>query len=75
MTLTQTKHMAGGNTHPRLTPADVHSMFIPVPSDDKVQDRIAHTQVANRADARKLKAHAELVWSAAKQRFGDDLVA
>jgi type I restriction enzyme, S subunit len=75
LTLTQTRHMAGGNTHPRLTPADVHAMFIPVPEDDRVQDEIADAEADNRTDARKLKARAAADWSAAKQRFGDDLVA
>jgi len=75
ITVTQTRHMAGGNTHPRLTPADVHAMFIPVPDDDKVQHGIADAEVANRHKARNIRAHATAEWSAAKQRFGDALVA
>lgn len=75
LTTTQTRHMSGGNTHPRLTPADMHAMFIPVPEDPKVQDKVADQEASNRAEARKLKAQAEGDWSAAKQRFGDDLVA
>ncbi len=74
LTLTQTKHMAGGNTHPRLTPADVHAMYIPVPDDDTTQDEIADVEAENRVEARKVKAQADESWTAAKQRFGDDLV-
>jgi type I restriction enzyme, S subunit len=74
LTLAQTRHMAGGNTHPRLTPGDVHAMFIPVPSD-KVQDEIADAESKGRAEARRLKVEAVRDWIAAKQRFGDDLVA
>jgi type I restriction enzyme, S subunit len=74
LTLTQTRHMAGGNTHPRLTPADVHAMYVPVPETDKLQDDIADVEAENRVEARKVKAKADEDWTAAKQRFGDDLV-
>lgn len=74
LTLTQTKHMAGGNTHPRLTPADVHAMFVPVPEDGTIQDEIADAERESRVEARKVKAKADEDWTAAKQRFGDDLV-
>jgi type I restriction enzyme S subunit len=63
LTLTQTRHMAGGNTHPRLTPADVHAMFIPVPGEHDVQDEIADVEAENRTEARKLKAKAAAEWS------------
>lgn len=75
LTLAQTRHMAGGNTHPRLTPADVHAMYIPVPANDAIQDQIAEAEAQNRAEARKIKAQADEDWAAAKQRFGDDLLA
>lgn len=75
LTLTQTKHMAGGNTHPRLTPADVHAMYVPVPSDDGVQNAIADVEAENRVKARAVKAQADEEWNLAKQRFGDDLVS
>jgi type I restriction enzyme S subunit len=75
LTLTQTKHMAGGNTHPRLTPADVHAMYVPVPSDDGIQNTIADIEAENRVKARAVKAHADEDWTLAKQRFGDDLVS
>jgi type I restriction enzyme, S subunit len=74
LTLTQTKHMAGGNTHPRLTPADVHAMYIPVPTDRAIQDAIADAEAESRVEARTLKAQADEEWILAKQRFGDDLV-
>jgi type I restriction enzyme, S subunit len=74
LTLAQTRHMAGGNTHPRLTPADVHAMFIPVPDDDKLQNEIADSEAKNRTEARTLKAKADQRWTAAKGRFGDGLV-
>jgi type I restriction enzyme S subunit len=74
LTVMQTKHMAGGNTHPRLTPADVHAMYVPVPVDDRIQDEIADAEAENRVEARKVKAKADEDWIAAKQRFGDDLV-
>jgi hypothetical protein len=74
LTLTQTKHMAGGNTHPRLTPTDVHAMYIPVPDDSTIQDAIADAEAENRIEARRVKAQADDDWTGAKQRFGDDLV-
>jgi hypothetical protein len=74
LTLTQTRHMAGGNTHPRLTPADVHAMFVPVPADQAVQNQIADAEAESREKARSIKAQAGADWTAAKQRFGDDLV-
>jgi type I restriction enzyme, S subunit len=72
ITLAQTRHMAGGNTHPRLTPADVHAMFIPMPNR-KLQDKIADCATASREQARAIKINAEQDWSDAKQHFGDDL--
>jgi type I restriction enzyme S subunit len=75
LTLTQTRHMAGGNTHPRLTPADVHAMYVPVPDDPQLQDAIADAEAENRVEARRVRASADEDWSAAKQRFGDTLVA
>jgi type I restriction enzyme, S subunit len=75
LTLMQTRHMAGGNTHPRLTPADVHAMYMPVPGDPRMQDAIADAEAENRVEARRVKAKADEDWSAAKQRFGDTLVA
>jgi type I restriction enzyme, S subunit len=75
LTLRQTRHMAGGNTHPRLTPADVHAMFVPIPEDDKIQNEIADAEAQSRAKARSLKFEAEAAWTEAKQRFGDDLIA
>jgi hypothetical protein len=74
VTVAQTRHMAGGNTHPRLTATDVHAMRIPVPRESKVQDEIADAEAAHRASARALKAQAEQDWKGAKQRFGDDLL-
>lgn len=73
--LAQTRHMTAGNTHPRLSRGDVHEMHIPVPSEEGVQDEIADVEAASRIQARALKAEADAAWEAAKQRFGDDLVA
>jgi type I restriction enzyme S subunit len=74
MTVAQTRHMAGGNTHPRLTPTDMHAMFIPVPDDDAIQHEIADAEVDHRNKARSIRTNATNDWSAAKQRFGNALV-
>ena len=48
--------------------------MFPVPTDSAIQDEIADTEAENRTDARKIKAQADEEWTAAKQRFGDDLI-
>jgi hypothetical protein len=44
------------------------------PVDPERQDEIADAEAANRSKAQILRAQATTEWSAAKQRFGDDLV-
>jgi len=71
--LAQTRHMASGNTHPRLTTSDLHEMMIPRP-EAPLQDNIAAIEQENRARAREIKHTAVEEWAAAKARFGDGLV-
>lgn len=70
--LAQTRHMAGGNTHPRLTTSDVHEMYIPLP-EQAVQHQIAETEADNRSSARQVRETAAADWDDAKRRFGDAL--
>jgi type I restriction enzyme S subunit len=72
--LAQTTHMAGGNTHPRLTAEDVQTLLVPVPTDRKIQEVIADSEAASRSDARALREEAQRDWTAAKQHFGDSLI-
>lgn len=74
LVLAQTRHMAGGNTHPRLTPRDVHALLVPLPAGVTTQDRIADEAAANRARAQSLQTKVETAWDAAKQAFGDALM-
>ena len=71
--LAQTKHMTSGNTHPRLTTQDVHSMYLPKP-DTTDQDAVAAADEEARLEARAIKLKVEAGWAGAKQRFGDDLI-
>lgn len=72
--LAQTTHMAGGNTHPRLTADDVQTLLIPVPTDRKIQEAIADREAESRSEARALREQAEREWSEAKKHFGDGLI-
>jgi len=69
----QTTHMMTGNTHPRLSNADVVNLLIPVPSPG-VQERIVAVISKRRADARRLRAEAAAEWEAAKARFEEKLL-
>jgi type I restriction enzyme, S subunit len=71
--LAQTRHMTSGNTHPRLTTQDVHSMYLPKP-DTTYQDAVAAADDEARLEARAIKLKAEAEWADAKQRFGDNLI-
>lgn len=73
LVLTQTRQMAGGNTHPRLTPRDVSALVLPMP-EPRQQDRLGDEAAERRAQAQELKLAAETAWAAAKQRFGDELL-
>ena len=73
LVLAQTRHMAGGNTHPRLTPSDIHEMYVPLP-DEGIQKQIAYAATLSRKNARRVRLEAESNWTLAKQRFGDALI-
>jgi restriction endonuclease S subunit len=73
--LAQTTHMAGGNTHPRLSADDVQTLLVPVPTDRKIQEAIADHESESRSDARALREDAERDWTTAKQHFGDSLLS
>ena len=73
LVLGQTRHMAGGNTHPRLLAGDVNALLIPIPDEAK-QHEVADEAAQKRAEAQALKAEAEKRWLAAKQHFGDRLI-
>lgn len=40
-----------------------------------MEEEIADVEADNRVEPRKVRAQADADWTAAKQRFGDDLVA
>lgn len=71
--LAQTRHMISGNTHPRLTKQDVENMYLPLPALS-VQDAVAKVEGKARRKARALRHKSDRTWSAAKKKFGDDLI-
>ena len=73
LTLSQTKHMMTGNTHPRISNDDVKNLFIPVP-DITVQKEIIEELHGRRQKARHLRIEAEQAWQAAKQQFERELL-
>lgn len=73
LTLSQTKHMMTGNTHPRISNDDVKNLFIPVP-DITVQKEIIEELHGRRQKARRLRVEAEQAWQAAKLQFEKELL-
>lgn len=73
LTLSQTRHMMTGNTHPRLANEDVVNLVIPVPAPT-LQRRIAAETKRRREEARRLRAEAEAGWRAAKRWFERQLL-
>lgn len=73
LTLSQTKHMMTGNTHPRISNDDVKNLFIPVPDITK-QKEIVEELHRCRQKARRLRVEAEQAWRAAKQQFERELL-
>ena len=57
LTLSQTRHMMTGNTHPRISNDDVRNLYIPVP-DITVQKIIVEELRTRRLEARRLKNEA-----------------
>jgi restriction endonuclease S subunit len=74
LTLSQTRHMMSGNTHPRLSNEDVINLTIPVPTDVNVQQTIAAEASRRREEARRLRIEAESGWQAAKRWFEEQLL-
>jgi type I restriction enzyme, S subunit len=72
-TLTQTKRMMTGNTHPRLAPEDVGELVVPTPSP-ATQQSIATEVDKRRAEARRLRAVARDEWAMARQAFEEALL-
>jgi type I restriction enzyme, S subunit len=73
LVLNQSRHMMTGNTHPRITNADVANLLIPVP-DMPIQQKIAGEMKNRRDTARALRAEAETEWTAAKAQFERELL-
>lgn len=73
LVLNQSRHMMTGNTHPRITNADVANLLIPVP-DMHIQQKIADEMQIRRDTARTLRMEAETEWSTAKAQFEKELL-
>ena len=73
LTLSQTKHMMTGNTHPRISNDDVRNLYIPVPGI-AVQERIVDELKKHRMDARRLRIEAEQEWQEARKQFEKELL-
>ena len=73
LTLSQTRHMMTGNTHPRISNDDVRNLYIPVP-DITVQKIIVEELRTRRLEARRLKNEAEQEWHDAIKRFEQELL-
>ena len=71
--LRQTMHMTTGNTHPRLTTADVENLRIPIPSM-AVQTSIVAEIARRREESRQLRSQAEEGWQEAKRWFEEQLL-
>lgn len=71
--LAQTKHMAAGNTHPRLTNYDVENLLVPIP-ELEAQEAIVAEIRRRRQKARSLRAQADVVLRDAKRRFEAQLL-
>ena len=69
ITLSQTRHMMTGNTHPRLANEDVMNLIVPIPTDLAIQQRIVSELWERRERARRLREEAEAGWKAAKAGF------
>lgn len=73
LTLSQTKHMMTGNTHPRISNDDVQNLYVPVPHIT-VQKKIVDELKDHRMEARRLRVEAEQEWQAAKEQFEKELL-
>ena len=73
LTLSQTRHMMTGKTHPRISNDDVRNLYIPVP-DITVQKIIVEELRTRRLEARRLKNEAEQEWHDAIKRFEQELL-
>ena len=73
LTLSQTRHMMTGNTHPRISNDDIRNLYIPVP-DITVQKKIVDELSNRRLKARQLKNEAEQEWQEARRRFEKELL-
>ena len=73
LTLSQTRHMMTGNTHPRISNDDVRNLYIPVP-DITIQKIIVEELRTRRLEARQLKNEAEQEWQEARRRFEKELL-
>ena len=73
LTLSQTRHMMTGNTHPRISNDDIRNLYIPVP-DITVQKIIVEELRTRRLEARRLKNEAEQEWHDAIKRFEQELL-
>lgn len=73
LTLTQTKHMMTGNTHPRLAVEDVVELVVATPSPEK-QFAISKEVDRRRAEARQLRLKAREGWAAAREAFEEALL-
>ena len=73
LTLSQTKHMMTGNTHPRISNDDVRNLYIPVP-DIAVQEKIVDELKKHRMEARRLRIEAEQEWQEARKQFEKELL-
>ena len=74
LTLTQTRHMMTGNTHPRLTNEDVVNLIIPIPKKLAVQESVVTESQRRREQARRLRLEAEAEWQATKRWFEEQLL-
>lgn len=73
LTLSQTKHMMTGNTHPRISNDDIRNLYIPVP-DITVQKEIVDELIKRRMEARRLKNEADQEWQEARKQFEKELL-
>ena len=73
LTLSQTKHMMTGNTHPRISNDDIRNLYIPVP-DITVQKEIVDELIKRRMEARRLKNEADQEWQEARKEFEKELL-
>ena len=69
----QTKHMMTGNTHPRISNADVQNLLIPL-ADHTVQRAIVEETLSRQSEAMYLRAQAKFVWRAALEYFEQQLM-